>query len=327
MHIAVLLLLLWRHSIGQGWHVGWGFDKYNGLPIMPGSFKTYDTNASVITYFVGNDTGPNNAVETAAEAQFGFTGIGWQMQMVGNNYRHLEKSEVTTATAIKALNPKAKTMVLRNTEVVTLFWDSAREKMEDPSFKNFWVQCNGKPCNGSWACGKCKGLYKYWLNWTNPDMVNWYINEYIGKALSEPSIDGIYFDCSCGNPPGIPSSEQKAFQEAAQSAFDEVLQAIFAKGKWASAWGSHSDNRVPSKGNCRNDMLGLLDMGQRRNNTLQVYYNPKGSLFNETLASFLLARGESAVFAYQVEGAYEASAAASYPWHKELDGDYGYPFK
>lgn len=32
-----------------------------------------------------------------------------------------------------------KVSVLRNSEVATVFWDSAREKMFDPSTQDFWV--------------------------------------------------------------------------------------------------------------------------------------------------------------------------------------------
>lgn len=327
--LYALLLLGWTQytCLSTNWNVGWGFDKYNGLPLIPESVRTYQMNESVVSYFVGNDTGPNNAVETAAEARFGYSGIGWQMEMVSNNYRHLEQSEIKAAMAIKAINPKAKTMVLRNSEVVTLFWDSARKKMEDPSFNSFWVQCNGKPCNGSWDCEKCKGLYKYWLNWTNPLMVDWYLKEYIAPVLSEPSIDGIYFDCSCGNPPGIPSSEQQAFQDAAQEAFDKVLEAISAAGKWASAWLSRSNVGPPSQKNCRNDILHAISIGNLTRNTLQLQYDPTSNNFNQTLATFLLARGASATFQYNVFGAYEASVAESYPWHAEFDIDYGHPLK
>ena len=79
-----------------------------------------------------------------------YVGIGWQLNNIPSHYSHLEEYEIEEARALKALRPDVRVSVLRNTEVATVFWDSAKAKMYDPNTQDFWTQCNGKPCKGSW---------------------------------------------------------------------------------------------------------------------------------------------------------------------------------
>ena len=106
-----------------GWHVGWvsfcpdpsrstlthlcdhkGFEKAGGFPAMPKSMQTYDMQLSTGAYFVGNDTGLNNAAENQAEAKLGVAGLGWQLGMTCGEPKltagcqpHLEANEITVA--------------------------------------------------------------------------------------------------------------------------------------------------------------------------------------------------------------------------------------
>jgi hypothetical protein len=79
-----------------------------------------------------------------------YVGIGWQLNNIPSHYSHLEQYEIEEAKALKAVRPDVRVSVLRNSEVATVFWDSAKAKMYDPTTQDFWTQCNGQPCKGKW---------------------------------------------------------------------------------------------------------------------------------------------------------------------------------
>ena len=35
------------------------------------------------------------------------------------------------------------------------------------------------------------------FNWTNPALRDWWVYTYVGGALNETAIDGVYLDCAC----------------------------------------------------------------------------------------------------------------------------------
>ena len=44
---------------------------------------------------------------------------------------------------------------------------------------------------------------KLFFNWTSPKFSDWWLHTHIGDAITdENGIDGVYFDCCCGAPPG-----------------------------------------------------------------------------------------------------------------------------
>ena len=122
-----------------------------------------------------------------------------------------------------------------------MFWDTANQTMHDPATQSYWTQCGGKPCAGVWS-SPAGNTPKYWINYSNPAAVDWWLNTYIGATLRNSLIDSIYFDCSCGQPPGDAFLNSPAtvsrFAADAQAAFDRALAMIKAAGKWASAWNS-----------------------------------------------------------------------------------------
>ena len=73
-------------------------------------------------------------------------------------YSNLEKYEIEEAKILKSMRPDVRVGVLRNSEVATWFWNSAKEKMNDPATQDWWTQCPDKkhpgqmaPCVGSWG--------------------------------------------------------------------------------------------------------------------------------------------------------------------------------
>ena len=57
---------------------------------------------------------------------------------------------------------------------------------------------------------------KFYLNFSNPRTQAWWLDEYVGPALDNPDIDGVYTDCSCGSPRGeTPTAEELRGREKA----------------------------------------------------------------------------------------------------------------
>merc|ERR1711871_1041318 len=92
----------------------------------------------------------------------------------------LERYEVEQAAALKKSRPEMGVMVLRNTEVISTFWDSGREAMADPSL---WLQRppgSGKPIDEPWGTDDPKSggpTPKYFLNFSNPATQKWWVEE------------------------------------------------------------------------------------------------------------------------------------------------------
>jgi hypothetical protein len=158
----------------------------------------------------------DSPVELGGEVKLGYVGIGWQLDNIPSHYSNLEKYELLEAQRLKSLRPDVKVSVLRNTEVATVFWNSAKKKMYDPATQDWWTQCpdekTGKmaPCVGSWG-SPAGNTPKYWFNFSNPDLQDWFVYTYIGEAVNSSLFDGIYFDCCCGRAPGV-SAEQVTYR-------------------------------------------------------------------------------------------------------------------
>jgi hypothetical protein len=225
------------------WHAGWGFLIHGGFPALPAAWSSNATSSgklssSVVSYFLGNATGMNNAAELAAQARFGIVGIGWQLNQAAEPGK-LQQYEIETARALKALRPDIKVLVSRNTEAAAFFWDTCRAKMTDPSAADYWTQCRGKPCAQDWSAPGSRNHSSvitpgFYYNYSSPALVDWWVNEYIGAALKSDLIDGVYFDCACIAEPGV--RDQTQMQAPAQAAFDQALALIEGAGKWTSSW-------------------------------------------------------------------------------------------
>lgn len=117
--------------------------RYGGFPKNPWQ-HTWAVNTSTTAYFVGNASGMDSQHELDGELKLGYVGIGWQLNNIPSHYSHLETYEVEEAQILKKLRSTIKVSVLRNTEVATVFWDTAKEKMFDPTTQDWWTQCKNK---------------------------------------------------------------------------------------------------------------------------------------------------------------------------------------
>jgi len=137
--------------------------RFPALPCPP-ALPSCDADRSAAQYFVGNASGMDSPRELGKEIQLGYVGIGWQLDNIPSHYSHLEKYEIEEAANLRKLRPDIRVSVLRNTEVVTVFWDSAKKAMFDPATLDYWTSCGGKPCNGSWG-SPAGNTPKYWINY------------------------------------------------------------------------------------------------------------------------------------------------------------------
>jgi len=107
---------------------------------------------------------------------------------------------------------------------------------------------------------------KYFFNFSNPKLRDWWVYDFVGGALNNSAFDGVYFDCSCGDPPGD-NLDQDTMQADAQVAFDMALDLAARQGKWLSDWNNDGNLGKPQ---CRETILRWLELGSRPNRTLQI---------------------------------------------------------
>ena len=291
-------------------------------------------NDSTAAYFLGNDTGLNNPAEIAAQARFAIVGTGWQlgMRMASAPWAHLERKEAATAAAIKAVNPATKVLVSRNVEVGGIFWDHDRHFFVDHTLakaSGLWVtgqpgtQTASKPhcavgqlCNGSWGCANCGPIMPFdglpgipygqlRFNWSSSPLVPWWLDQHLGSAVNLSGIDGVHFDCECGDDNGVAVAKLRGFDGDAVAGFGRHLGRLAAARKMSIAWtGEHVFQQ-----SCDADMARLRRAYTNDpNQTFQLSYENKRGDFNQTLAAFLILRGEHALLEFGVIGPYECAS-------------------
>ena len=168
--------------------------------------------------------------------------------------------------------------------------------MKDP---DLWLQDppgSGKPIRGSWGTDDPKSgpaSLKYFLNFSNPKTRRWWLNDYVGPALSHKLVDGIYTDCSCGTAPGERFTPAEAWGR--QLAFNQAMEMAQAKGKWISSW-AHVGPFPISKANCEPLMQEAIAIGSNSSRSLQ-WSVMNFTVSKAALAGFLIARGSSAIIA------------------------------
>ena len=171
------------------------------------------------------------------------------------------------------------------------------------------------------------------FNWTNPALRDWWVYTYVGGALNESAIDGVYLDCACRPPLGdrLPGS----FQADAQLAVNAALLLATSLGKSINTWNpnaglAHGSSEPAAAAGCANAVRTAISLGNDTRFTFQVRCiccalslccacrssnptflahqpsfrgmgAPKSvtpQAYNNTIAAFLLARGESALLEY-----------------------------
>jgi hypothetical protein len=181
---------------------------------MPNAMRSYLTNRSVVAYFVGNDTAANSPAEMAAEAQLGIVGVGWQLSAISSNFTGLEQHELALAHRLKVMVPGIRVMVARNTDCGAVNQDRVSAALEShPDW--FLRDAAGRVFEVPWVANDPKyfGHQNFWMsspyfNYSVPAASNWWVNEYVGAAVKEDVIDGVYWD-ACG--PQAPPTKMRSF--------------------------------------------------------------------------------------------------------------------
>ena len=279
----------------------------------------------------------NSEQELLAQSRFGIVGIGWQLNMRGSNWSHLEQAERTTARQLKALDPSVKVLVTRNTQAGLATLDSVRAQLENAEHTNVFIKnqvgsvgCKtgqfpgtaaaiGQLCEAYWGCDNCgpgNGTSiplnpfappgplgngdcagSAWWNFSDPGFVQWWHETYMGPVLAEPLFDGYYYD-GAGRWPGIAPENAAAFDNASIAVFAQTLDDTKRARKMAINWGSGYVNPE----DC-NMFLHALTSSNWTNSTLQLTW-VHGGWFDITLATFLVGRGENSLLAFGLHGAY-----------------------
>lgn len=337
--LALLLLCTFESSLASGrgpWSAGWGFAETGGIPLQPPGLQSYMLNRSVMGLFVANNTGLASPKELAAELTLGTIGIGWNLDHLhtsqdpqdpaGSLGGGIEGLELQQAAALKQARPEVGVMVLRNTEVISVFWTAGKKAMQNP---DLWLQCppgSGKPCAEQWGTDDPRSgptTLKYFLNFSNPDTQAWWLNEYVAPALSHPEIDGVYTDCSCGTARGETFTSAEAAGRL--KAFSAARELAASKGKWFSTWVvvPQQPPGIDAR-NCDDTMKRAVQIGVNGTQTLQWYAGSQ-EISKETLAAFLIARGPSATMFLAPYDAPMIARQWSFPTGVDANADPGTP--
>eukprot|EP00966_Prymnesium_polylepis_P214584 4969222-Prymnesium_polylepis.1 len=210
---------------------GWALRAHGGRPPLPFAPSGRLRDVSV-AYFLGSAEGFDSAREVAAEARLGIVGVGWQLDSVRSNHSHLEAAELVTAAQLKLHRPAVRVLVARNSEVVSTFWDAARRAFQDATKNDYWVcDTNGSIVEVPWV-SPAGNTPSRWINFSNPAAEAWWATEHVGPVLKSPLLDGWYFDCADGDPPGVDPAAFALVKASAQAAVDRILPRAAAAGKW-----------------------------------------------------------------------------------------------
>jgi hypothetical protein len=145
---------------------------------------------------------------------------------------------------------------------------------------------------------------------SNPNLTSWWLQHHLLAAVTNrtdpaAAIDGVHFDCECGNDNGIAPENMPAFNAAAVEGFGKHLDLFAEHKKMSIAW----TGEQVSKASCSKDMAQLHSIySGDPTQTFQLKYNNDPSALNQTLAAFLILRSDHALLEFGVIGPYECAS-------------------
>ena len=213
-----------------------------GLPTLPEHRLTWALNSSTAVFFVGNATRMETAKEYRSDARWGMVGYSWDVNLGESSARPAEQWEVDEARALHRENAAAAVMVTREVSSIANWYDSIN--ISDPHLASWFIQCDGKPCLSPWNVSKINGMhaptFAHWINWSNPEARDWWVQDFVGGELRQEQIAGVFLDT--GPPPKLSAFESiEACAQAgrdAQRAFGEAVQLAASLGKWITTQGA-----------------------------------------------------------------------------------------
>ncbi len=270
------------------------------LPPWP---ATYNMRLSTQNYFFGSaDFYDNETVAFAAK--HAIVGIDW-----ANHYglpMHREETLVIQTAYIKAVNPKTRVYVYRNSELALSIYDSGAQVMYDPSKTNWFVLFpNGSIYNDSTIVFGYR-MDQFCWDHRNPDVQDYFVNYYVGSAFNQSIVDGVFYDDDEGiwaersNYPNYPDQYRIDVDAATQVSLHRAWELGLQSGK--HAWQAFLTPTIPNSGDspavCAEKMKTAISM-KNVPVSFPTMYNGACTQpwdqckdLKQQLAAFLIARGD-----------------------------------
>ena len=293
-------------------------------PLPPWS-ATYNMQLSTQHYFATSEGFYNNDTVIFA-AQHGVIGIDWSNQY--SIPMHREDTLAQQAEIIKAINPKTRIFVYRQSELALNIFDNGAKVMYDPSKTNWFVLFpNGSIYNDSTIVGNYR-MDQFCWDHRNPDVQDYFVNYYIGSAFNQSVVDGIFYDDDAGiwqeraHYPDYPDSYRIAVDAAQQVSLKRAWERGLKMNK--HTWQAWLSPTIPLTGDspavCAQKMRTAISMKNVPVTFPAMYNSPCPSPWDrcdnlkEQLAAFLIARGDYWLF----------FTPATW-WKEGFERDYGVP--
>jgi Hypothetical glycosyl hydrolase family 15 len=274
------------------------------LPPWP---PTYNMPLSTQHYFSGSENYYDNATVSFA-ALHGVIGIDWANHH--NLSMHREDTLAQQAAIIKAVNPKTRVFVYRQSELALNIFDNGAKVMYDPSKTNWFVLFpNGSIYNDSTRVGNYR-MDQFCWDHRNPDVQDYFVNYYIASAFNQSVVDGIFYDDDAGiwqeraHFPDYPDSYRIAVDAAQQVSLKRAWELGLKSNK--HAWQAWLSPAIPRTGDppavCAEKMRTAISMKNVPVAFPSLYSHlcpvPWDQCKNlkEQLAAFLIARGDYWLF-------------------------------
>ena len=214
-------------------------------------------NSSTAVFFVGNSTRMETAAEYQSDSRWGVMGYSWNVNNVNSHDKHAERWESQEAEAIRRYNPSVKVMVTREVQVIGEWYDSIDLNNQTLIDERWFIMCPGdattamSPCVSNWRNNGFtppRVTEGRWLNWSHPPAADWWVEAFLGGALRNPLLDGVFLDSGPGAPSnsvGISSARSAAAAAAChqmaldgQAAFERALALAQSLGKFITTQGA-----------------------------------------------------------------------------------------
>jgi hypothetical protein len=269
--------------------------------------------------FYDNDT-------VAFAALHGVVGIDWANH--NSLPMHREDTLAQQAVIIKAVNPKTRVFVYRQSELALNIFDNGAKVMYDPSKTNWFVLFpNGSIYNDSTRVADYR-MDQFCWDHRNPDVRDYFVNYYVGSAFNQSVVDGIFYDDDGGiwqerhNYPDYPDEYRQAVDAAQQVSLNRAWELGLKSNK--HAWQAWLTTGIPSSEDspaaCAQKMKKAISL----KNVPVTFPGMYGGACNhpwdqckdikQQLAAFLIARGDYWLFFTPTTW-----------WKEGFEKDYGVP--
>jgi hypothetical protein len=191
-------------------------------------------------YFYSSEDFYDNATVSFA-ALHGVVGVDWANHL--GLPMHREDTLAQQAAIIKAVNPKTRVFVYRQSELALNVFDNGAKVMYDPSKTNWFVLFpNGSIYNDSTRVANYT-MDQFCWDHRNPEVQDYFVNYYAGSAFNQSVVDGVFYDDDGGiwqersNYPNYPDQYRLDVDAAQQVSLKRAWELGLQSGKhpW-QAW-------------------------------------------------------------------------------------------